>query len=594
MSSSFRTLRALLVAVSSCSLAFSFPSSHSALSKRSFADYIDNLIYIDGNKTSLYSAVSFGEQTYAAVLDNKWDGLLLHGANVTGNSSTSHSITIEAFSVQVTDGRGEIGFLKDDINIEYFDVPQWPSTLPTIGQSDIGNAYIGLDINNGMSPIYYYFDARWPEDYSKWFYDVVIVYDWDDAKANSTSVDFAGVVVAGQTLSWEDVLGLSSSEVQQYGLPDISGIDSQPDIYLTADGTFYIDNTFTVNNQSTSFTSSVPKTQSGKVVADIYLTKRWSMFPDDIVKALYGGFPGAKFTPDSTFGFWTIPCDSQVSFSFSIDGKTYDVDPAALIAPNPWGDQCIGSIFTKGQAVAAVPEFDIIFGFQFISAFYLRAGINHDNNKPYYKMLPMQAPSGGWDSGVSVAVTSYYSTPASGATSSAYSSAAAVTSAITSVASASGASSAPYTYATGSGSAAYTYGADPSSTAAYTYGADPSSAAAYTYASDPSSTASGTAAVKAAGNLAETDDDDLHSQVDYYKNKAKTYEIVMFALAGALGLGIVGAIIAVIMARRAKNASSRPSAYRTIHEAESHEPKAALYDAEGGQSRYSDPYHDTQ
>ncbi len=137
-------------------------------------------------------------------------------------------------------------------------------------------------------------------------------------------------------------------------------------------------------------------------------------------------------------------------------------------------------------------------------------------------MLPMQAPSGGWDSGVSVAVTSYYSTPASGATSSAYSSAAAVTSAVTSVASASGASSAPYTYATGSGSAAYTYGADPSSTAAYTYGADPSSAAAYTYASDPSSTASGTAAVKAAGNLAETDDEDLNSQVDYYKNKVRT------------------------------------------------------------------------
>ncbi|KAI0720039.1 hypothetical protein C8T65DRAFT_706047 [Cerioporus squamosus] len=561
MSSSFRTLRALLVAISSCSLAFSLPSSASALSKRSFGDYIDNLIYLDGNKTSLYSAVSFGEQTYAAVLDNKWDGLLLHGANVTGNSSTSHSITIDAFSVQVTDGRGEIGFLKDDITIEYFDVPQWPSTLPTIGVSDIGNAYVGLDINNGMSPIYYYFDARWPEDYSKWYYDVVITYDWDDATANSTGVDFAGVVVAGQTLSWEDLLGISSSDVQKYGLPDTNGINSQPEIYLTTDGTFYLDNTFTVNNKSTSFTSTVPKTQSGKVVADIYFTKRWSMFPDDIV-----------------------------SFSFSIDGKTYDVDPAALIAPNPWGDQCIGSIFTKGQAVAAVPEFDIILGFQFTSAFYLRAGINHDTNKPYYKMLPMQSPSGGWDSGVSAVVSSLgYSTPASGATSTAYSSATGVT-------------SAPYTYATGSGSVAYTYASDPSSTASYTYGADPSSTASYTYGADPSSSASytygadpsGTAAVKAAGNLAETDDDDLNSQVDFYKNKAKTYEIVVFALAGALGLGIIAAIIAVIVARRSSKASAQPSAYRTIHEAEFSEPKAALYDAEGGHSRYSDPYHDTQ
>ena len=49
MSSSFRTLRALLVAVSSCSLAFSLSPSSSALSKRSFGDYIDNLIYLDGN-----------------------------------------------------------------------------------------------------------------------------------------------------------------------------------------------------------------------------------------------------------------------------------------------------------------------------------------------------------------------------------------------------------------------------------------------------------------------------------------------------------------------------------------------------------------
>ncbi|RPD82309.1 hypothetical protein L226DRAFT_564896 [Lentinus tigrinus ALCF2SS1-7] len=571
MSSSFRTLRALLVAVSSCSLALSLSPSSPALSKRSFGDYIDNLIYLDANQTALWSAISYGEQTYAAALDNKWDGLLLHGANVTGNSSTSHSITIDALSVTVTDGRAEIGFLQDDISIEYFDVPQWPSTLPTHGVGDVGNAYIGLDINNGMSPIYYYFDSRWPTDYSKWFYDVVITYDWEDATANTTDVDFAGVIVAGQTLSWEDFLGISSSDVQQYGLPDTKGIDSQPAIYLTNEGTFYIDNTFTVNGNSASFNSSVPKTQSGKVVADIYFSKRWSTFPDDIVKALYGGLSGAKYTPDSTFGFWTIPCDSKVSFSFSIDGKTYDVDPAALIAPNPWGDQCIGSIFTKGQAVAAVPEFDIIFGFQFVSAFYLRAGINHDNNKPYYKMLPMQSPSGGWDSGVSVAASSMgYSTGASGATTT-YSSATALTS------------------ATGSASTAYTYATDPSSTTAYTYGTDPASSASNTFGADPS----GTAAVKAAGNLAETDDDNLNNQLNYYKSKAKTYEIVMVVLASVLGVGIVAAIAAIVSSRRRKG-SAPPSAYRNIHEAEFNEPKAALYDAEGGHSRYSDPYHDTQ
>ena len=191
----------------------------------------------------------------------------------------------------------------------------------------------------------------------------------------------------------------------------------------------------------------------------------------------------------------------------------------------------------------------------------------------------MQSPSGGWDSGVSVAVSSLgYSTGAS-----------VVTSTLAASASA-------YTYASDPSSAYYTYASDPSSTASYASGADPS----------------GTAAIKAAGNLAETDDEDLNNQVDYYKNKvrisllyipacmlgvhmlslqAKTYEIVTFALAGALGLGIIAAIVAVVMARRNK-ASARPSAYRSIHEAESSEPKAALYDAEGGHSRYSDPYHD--
>lgn len=101
----------------------------------------------------------------------------------------------------------------------------------------------------------------------------------------------------------------------------------------------------------------------------------------------------------------------------------------------------------------------------------------------------MQSPSGGWDSGVSVAVSSLgYSTGAS-----------VVTSTLAASASA-------YTYASDVSSAYYTYASDASSTASYASGADPS----------------GTAAVKAAGNLAETDDEDLNNQVDYYKNKVRS------------------------------------------------------------------------
>ena len=112
----------------------------------------------------------------------------------------------------------------------------------------------------------------------------------------------------------------------------------------------------------------------------------------------------------------------------------------------------------------------------------------------------MQSPSGGWDSGVSVAVSSLgYSTGASVVTSTLAASASAYTYA-------SDVSSAYYTYASDVSSAYYTYASDASSTASYASGADPS----------------GTAAVKAAGNLAETDDEDLNNQVDYYKNKVRS------------------------------------------------------------------------
>lgn len=242
-------------------------------------------------------------------------------------------------------------------------VPEWPSSLPSTDVDGVGKAYIGLDVNNGMSPAYNYFDARWPEDYSKWFYDILISYDWNDS--NATEVDFAGVLIAGKTLNWTDFLDISESQASSYGLPSLDQIDNQSPVYLSDEGTISIDNTFTANGQQVSFTSQVFNATAGTLVADVYFSRRWSMFPDNVVQALYGNLSGATFVPESTFGFWQISCDSQVSFSFSINGTKYDVDADALIAPNPFGSGCIGSIFTKGQAVSAAPEFDVIFGFQF-------------------------------------------------------------------------------------------------------------------------------------------------------------------------------------------------------------------------------------
>lgn len=239
----------------------------------------------------------------------------------------------------------------------------WPSNLPKIGINGVGSAYIGLDINSPNSPIYSYWAYKWPKDYSKWYYDVVLTYDW--SKAKSSNIDFAGIIVIGKTVSWSDLLGISSSQVDQYGLPQLDKISSQPYIWLRDDATFYIDNCFWVNGKQTTWNSQVPKVESGKVVTDIYFTDRWSTFPDEVVEAIYGWVSGSKYYGESAYGYWQIPCDAKLSFTFAIDGHKYVLEEDALIAPNPWGDKCIGSIFTKGQAVAAIPTYDIIFGFQF-------------------------------------------------------------------------------------------------------------------------------------------------------------------------------------------------------------------------------------
>ena len=236
--------------------------------------------------------------------------------------------------------------------------------MPRVDYDGIKWAYMGIDMNDPINTMYSYMSAKWPQDYSKWYYDILSFYDWSSAYESSSPVDFAGVMVAGSALTWED-LGLPADYVSQYGLPDLMGINNQPYVWARPDGTFYIDHYFWINSKQVFVNSSVPKVDYNKVVVQIDISDRWSMFPDEVVNGLYGGVYGAKYVKQSTFGYYQIPCDTELSFSISIDGHKYAVFTESLVAKNPWGDQCIGSIFTKGEAVAAVPKFDIKFGFQF-------------------------------------------------------------------------------------------------------------------------------------------------------------------------------------------------------------------------------------
>ena len=235
--------------------------------------------------------------------------------------------------------------------------------MPRVDYDNIKWGYMGINMNEPMNPMYSYLSAKWPNDYSKWYYDMLTFYDWSSAYESSAPIDFAGIMVAGKTLTWED-LGMPSDYVSQYGLPNLAGINNQPYVWARSDGTFYLDNCFWVGGKQYYANSSVPKIDSGKVVVEVDIANRWSMFPDEIVDWLYKGLNGAKYVKESTFGYYVIPCDSEVSFSIVIDDTKYAVFTESLVAKNPWGDQCIGSVFTKGEAVAAVPTYDITFGFQ--------------------------------------------------------------------------------------------------------------------------------------------------------------------------------------------------------------------------------------
>ncbi|KAI0358646.1 hypothetical protein OH77DRAFT_1518638 [Trametes cingulata] len=398
MFSSFSALRALLVAAL-CSPVLSLPSLPALSVKRSLQDYVDHLVYLDSSKSSLYSAVEAGQQTYGAYLDNHWGGLVMKSDKSSGSTS---QITVESVSVTVSSNHGTIGFLQEDIEIDYYTTSQWPSSWPSIGgSSGVGAARIGIDITDSKSVMNQYLAGKYSKDLDNWYYDLFVFYDWMNATSQSVEIDFAGIITTGSTLDWTSVFDISANQVSQYGLPDLSSIKDQAYLYLRNDGTFYVDNCFWVNGQQVTVSSQVPKTSSSSVVVDIWLTQRWSMFPDAVVKALYGGLPGAKYYAQSTYGYYQFSCDAKFTFWFTIGGVKYAVNQEALMAPNPWGDQCIGSIFTKGQAVSAVPQYDIIFGFQFLSSFYYRAGVSHSSNQPYAKLLPLPEPSQGWSYGSS-------------------------------------------------------------------------------------------------------------------------------------------------------------------------------------------------
>ena len=84
LSSSFSALRALLLAASLAPSVLSLPAAHpvphrashplsrAALAARDASDYLDSILFINSNETSLFLAIEVGQQTFAAYVDSTW------------------------------------------------------------------------------------------------------------------------------------------------------------------------------------------------------------------------------------------------------------------------------------------------------------------------------------------------------------------------------------------------------------------------------------------------------------------------------------------------------------------------------------------
>lgn len=209
-----------------------------------------------------------------------------------------------------------------------------------------------------------YLAAKWSNILDNWYYDLLVFYDWQTVSSTTADLEFAGIITTGSTLDWTSVFDISASDATSYGLPDLSSIKDQPYIYLRNDGTFYVDNGFWANGKLYSYMSGVPQTPSSSVVVEVSLTQRFSTFPDSVVNGLYSGLSGAKYYGHSNYGYYQVPCDVDVEFYFTIGGTKYNVTQDALVAPNPWGDQCVGTLFTNGHGSVSTTV-DVVFGFQF-------------------------------------------------------------------------------------------------------------------------------------------------------------------------------------------------------------------------------------
>jgi len=91
--------------------------------------------------------------------------------------------------------------------------------------------------------------------------------------------------------------------------------------------------------------------------------------PPDIIKAIFADIPGSAPGTGDYEGYYTYPCDSKITVSFTFgSGQAWNVDPADFLLTQLSSKQCVGALFSLDSSGNSGPSW--ILGDTFLKNVY--------------------------------------------------------------------------------------------------------------------------------------------------------------------------------------------------------------------------------
>ncbi|OBZ70907.1 hypothetical protein A0H81_09365 [Grifola frondosa] len=558
-----------------CSQAFSL-SGVSAPLKRDLAEFADDITYTNAMQNALFLQVWIADTSAVVQLDTTATDLLVTGllpnSGLTNTGKTTSDV-VKDVTVTGSIFTGDVmvdGLEVSNMSLTYAN--SLPNSIVNLNESAIYGR-LGLALPTATGSALALLLQQAPSDHQ--YYTILFS---PDVNKTGTDGTFSGFFTIGELVDLSEIFNGASAD-----LPDLTLIKGQPELPLTATGQFSVD-AISINAQPFQLKSEIPQAPSGKPLAIVNTADPWIRASFEVVSAIYGNVSGATFVDQSTIGTFQVPCSTQVEVTVTLGGQDYVLDPSTLVRDNPFGDACAGVFATNGQAVSAIPAFDLSFGPHFLkNVNYSSSGSTGDNTAG---ARPSNIATQATGSAGNAAGKGYGSTPTGGSTG-------------TTQGSSSWLSRTPQR-STSTTTVTVTHTNVGTTTVA---GPPPSSAGTGSSSSSSSSwTGTGAAATASPGVLAgnlegsngsSDNSNNLNLPSGSIADKLKHCLPAIIVLAIVVGVLLIGGLVFCLVRRRSPGSGARPSAYRSLHAAETAEPThVPLYGAEEGSSRYSDPYRD--